>query len=56
MGMYLPGREISTTTYREHDKAGAGYHKELNLLGFAERELLTEFGEPTQRFMLPPPE
>lgn len=56
MEKYLPGREISTTTYREHDKADTGYRNELKLLGFAERELLTEFGYPTQRFVLPPSE
>ena len=49
---YLPGREISTTTYREHDKADAGHRAELKRLGFAERELLVEFGYPTQRFVL----
>lgn len=54
MEEYLPGREISTTTYREHDKADTGYRKELKQLGFAERELLIEFGYPTQRFVLPP--
>ena len=51
---YLPGREISATTYREHDRADTGYRNELCKLGFAERELLTEFGYPTQRFVLPP--
>ena len=51
---YLPGREISTTTYREYDKADTGYRNELIRLGFAERELLVEFGYPTQRFVLPP--
>lgn len=56
MGKYLPGREISTTTYREHDKADTGYRKELKQLGFAERELITEYGYPTQRFVLLPSE
>lgn len=51
---YLPEREISTTTYREQDKADTGYRIELKQLGFAERELLVEFGYPTQRFVLPP--
>lgn len=53
MEEYLPGREISTTTYREHDKADTGYRDELKRLGFAERELLIEFGYPTQRFVFP---
>lgn len=51
---YLPGREISMTTYREGDKADTGYREALKQLGFAERELLVEFGYPTQRFVLPP--
>ena len=49
---YLPRRNISTTTYRRGDRADSGYRKELMELGFAERELLTEFGYPTQRFIL----
>ena len=51
---YLPGQEISMTTYREGDKADTGYRDLLKQLGFAERELLIEFGYPTQRFVLPP--
>lgn len=54
MEKYLPGREISITTYRERDRADTGYRKELKRLGFAERELLMEFGYPTQRFVRPP--
>ena len=53
MKVYLPKRPISTTTYRENDKADTGYRNELKELGFAERELLIEFGYPTQRFVLP---
>lgn len=48
---YLPGQEISMTTYREGDKADTGHREMLKNLGFAERELLTEFGYPTQRFV-----
>ena len=51
---YLPGQEISITTYRERDKADTGQRNMLIKLGFAEKELLTEFGYPTQRFVLPP--
>ena len=51
---YLPGQEISTTTYRKQDKADTGHRDMLLQLGFAEKELLTEFGYPTQRFVLPP--
>ena len=54
MTQYLPGQEISMTTYREGDKADTGHRALLVQLGFAERELLTEFGYPTQRFALSP--
>ena len=47
----FPGREISITTYRENDRADTGYRKELERLGFTGKELLTEFGYPTQRFV-----
>lgn len=48
----LKGKEISITTYREGDKADTGYRKEIKGLGFAEAELLVEYGYPTQRFIL----
>ena len=51
---YLPDQEISTTTYRKDDKADTGHRDMLQELGFSEKELLTEFGYPTQRFVLPP--
>ena len=51
---YLQGQEISTATFREQDKADTGHRDMLLQLGFAEKELLTEFGYPTQRFVLPP--
>ena len=51
---YLPDQEINMTTYREGDKADTGYRTLLKNLGFAERELLIEFGYPTQRFVLKP--
>ena len=53
---YLPGKEISMTTYREGDKADIGHRELLKNLGFAERELLIEFGYPTQRFTISPKE
>jgi len=49
----LKDKEISITTFREGDKADTGYRKALKELGFAEAELLTEFGYPTQRMVLP---
>ena len=51
---HLPGKEISMTTYREGDKADTGYRDLLKSLGFAERELLIEYGYPTQRFVFIP--
>ena len=50
----LYGKEISLTTYRAGDKADTGYREEYCHLGFAERELLVEYGYPTQRFVLLP--
>ena len=52
--IYLPDQEISTTTYRERDKADTGHRDMLLQLGFAEKELLIEFGYPTQRFVFSP--
>jgi AraC-like DNA-binding protein len=49
----LQNKAISITTFREGDKADTGYRKALKELGFAEAELLTEFGYPTQRMVLP---
>ena len=50
----LYGREITLTTYRAGDKADTGYREEYCSLGFAERELLVEYGYPTQRLVLLP--
>ncbi len=44
--------QISITTFREGGKADTGYRKILKSLGFAEGELLVEFGYPTQRLIL----
>lgn len=49
----IESKEISITTFREGDKADTGYRKALKALGFAEAELLMEFGYPTQRMVLP---
>ncbi|MGL6197297.1 MAG: GNAT family N-acetyltransferase [Lachnospiraceae bacterium] len=48
----LGAGEISITTFREGDKADTGYRKTIKNLGFAEAELLIEFGYPTQKFIL----
>ncbi len=52
MGELLQGKEISITTYRDGDKADTGQRRQVMELGFAEAELLEEFGYPTQRFIL----
>lgn len=54
--MYLPGKEISMTTYREGDRADTGHRELLKNLGFAEKELMIEYGYPTQRFTISPKE
>ncbi len=43
---------ISITTFREGDKADPGYRKIFQKLGFAESELLIEFGYPTQKLTM----
>lgn len=43
---------VTVTTFREGDKADTGYREIFKSLGFAEGELLVEFGYPTQRFIL----
>ena len=52
MGELLKGRELSITTFREGDRADTGHRRAIKGLGFAEAELLVEFGYPTQRFVL----
>lgn len=54
-GDLMPGRALTTTTYRAGDKADTGYRQTLLRLGFREDALLTEFGYPTQRFLFLPP-
>lgn len=54
MGEYLKGRELSITTFRAGDKADTGYRAVCRQLGFAQAELLVEFGYPTQRMVLVP--
>ena len=46
------GQTVSITTFREGDKADTGQREAYRRLGFAESELLTEFGYPTQRMVL----
>lgn len=56
MNELLPDKEISITTFREGDKADTGYREAYKALGFAESELLVEFGYPTQKMVLCPDE
>lgn len=49
---FLIDKSISITTFREGDKADTGHRNMIKKLGFAEAELLTEFGYPTQKFIL----
>ena len=44
--------EISITTYREGDKADTGHRSALKKLGFADGDLLVEFGYPTQKMTI----
>lgn len=53
MSELIDEQQISITTYREGDKADTGQRKWIRELGFAEADLLVEFGYPTQRFVLP---
>lgn len=43
---------VTVTTFRDGDKADTGYREMFQRLGFAEAELLVEFGYPTQRLVL----
>ena len=51
-GEILKDIPISITTFREGDKADPGYREIFKKLGFAEGELLIEFGYPTQKFTI----
>lgn len=51
-GELIKEKDISITTFRKGDKADTGHRRLVQELGFAEAELLTEFGYPTQRFIL----
>ena len=48
------GKEISVTTYRAGDKADTGCREEYRRIGFAEKELLVEYGYPVQRLAFSP--
>lgn len=52
LGELLKNVPINITTFREGDKADLGYRKVFQKLGFAEAELLIEFGYPTQKLTL----
>ena len=44
MGELMKGRELRITTFREGDRAETGDRRGMKGLGFAEAELLVEFG------------
>ena len=46
---------VTVTTFREGDKADTGHRNTIKSLGFAEAELMVEFGYPTQKFILQKP-
>lgn len=50
----FPHRSFSITTFRPGDKADTGQRAAYQRLGFTEGELLTQFGYPVQRLILPP--
>ena len=50
--LLIGSTEISVTTFREGDKADPGYRNIFKTMGFAEAELLIEYGYPAQRFVL----
>ncbi len=52
MNELLINTPISITTFRDGDKADTGYRETYKQLGFAEGELLVEFGYPTQKFII----
>lgn len=52
MNELLIDKDITITTFREGDKADTGYRKAYKEVGFAEAELLVEFGYPTQKLVL----
>lgn len=52
ISLLIKSDQLTVTTFREGDKADTGYRNILKNLGFAEAELLVEFGYPTQRFVL----
>ena len=51
MNLRVPHR-LASRLFAEGDKADTGYREIWGSLGFAEAELLVEFGYPTQRFVL----
>ncbi|HOO89771.1 MAG TPA: GNAT family N-acetyltransferase [Syntrophales bacterium] len=52
MNELISHNKMSITTYREGDKADTGYRNSLQEFGFAEGELLVEFGYPTQKMTI----
>lgn len=51
---HFPGRPLTVATFRRNDKADTGQRAAYQRLGFTPADLLTEYGYPTQRLILPP--
>lgn len=52
LAMFPAGSEIWVTTFREGDPRGDAPRALYKKLGFAEDELVMEFGYPSQKFVL----
>ena len=52
LALFPPGVDITVTTFREGDPKGAAPRALYRRFGFEPGELVTEFGYPTQRFVL----
>ena len=49
-----PYKDITVSTFRENDSKGAAPRALYKKFGFAEDELIEEFGYPNQKFVLHP--
>ena len=54
IGELNPYKDITVSTFRENDSKGAAPRALYKKFGFAEGELIEEFGYPNQKFVLHP--
>lgn len=54
IGELNPYKDITVSTFRENDSKGAAPRALYKKFGFAEDELIEEFGYPNQKFVLHP--